>query len=168
MLLSGFVYQTYYRPENIGGFASSERVVQIQMRVLKNQWKWQVDSIKILNKDGGLTSPPPAVPQAQEAAVVKVEPGDKVKISIYNEDNYDHGFAIDVFGVNKRLFPKSTTEVEFTASLVGKFNFYCSVPCGQGHYDQVGTIIVGDNQKELSSPQALAFQCENKNQNERQ
>lgn len=119
LLSTGFIYQSYYRPKNIGGAKHTGKLVEIQMRVLQNKWKWDPD-------------------------VIKVNPGDKVRLSIYNEDTYDHGFAVDVFGVNRRLFPKTTTTVEFTPSLSGKFNFYCSVPCGEGHYDQIGTLIVGD------------------------
>jgi heme/copper-type cytochrome/quinol oxidase subunit 2 len=118
LMVSGFVYQQFYRPANVGGANSTGKVVEIQMRVLKDQWKWDPDTIR-------------------------VNPGDKVKLSIYNEDSYDHGFAIDVLGINKRIFPKSTAEIEFTPQVSGTFNYYCSVPCGKGHYDQIGTLIVG-------------------------
>lgn len=118
LLGSGFIYQEFYRPAEIGGIPSSGKVVEVDMRVLKNQWKWQPDTIK-------------------------VDPGDKVVLHIFNEDTYDHGFGIDVFGVNRRLFPQRTTTVEFSASLRGKFAFFCTVPCGEGHYDQIGTLLVG-------------------------
>jgi cytochrome c oxidase subunit 2 len=131
LMTSGFVYQQYYRPANIGGFKSTGEVVEVHMRVIQNTWKWDPDTIR-------------------------VNPGDKVVLHIFNEDTYDHGFAIDVFGVNRRLFPKNTTVIEFTPSIPGKFNFYCSVPCGQGHYDQVGTLIVGDEKVSMLSFQALA------------
>ena len=114
---SGYVYQEFYRPEHVGGIAPTGNIVQIDMRVLKNQWKWDPD-------------------------LITVKAGDKVRLYIYNEDPYDHGFAIDRFGVNKRLFPERTTLVEFNASVAGRFNFSCSVQCGTGHYDQVGTMIV--------------------------
>lgn len=133
LLSSGFVYQTFYRPAEIGGIESSGRIVEIDMRVLKNQWKF-------------------------EPGVIKAQPGDKVVLHIYNEDDYDHGFAIDVFGVNRRLFPERETSVEFIASLKGKFSFYCSVPCGTGHYDQIGTIIVGDEREKLTDYRGR-FQC---------
>jgi len=136
LLTTGFVYQQYYRPQNIGGFESTGEVVEIHMKILQDQWKWEPDTIR-------------------------VNPGDRVVLHIFNEDAYDHGFAIDVFGVNKRLFPKSTTTVEFTPSIPGKFNFYCSVPCGQGHYDQIGTLIVGD--ESAGAPSIIAnknFACD--------
>jgi heme/copper-type cytochrome/quinol oxidase subunit 2 len=144
LLLSGYVYQQFYRPASVGGFQSSGRQVEINMRVVQNTWRWQVDTIQISHngEKGHLQTFPPIA----EQATIRIQPGDKVKLHVYNEDTYDHGFAIDVFGVNRRLFPKSTTTIEFTPSLSGKFNFYCSVPCGQGHYDQVGTLIVGNGE----------------------
>lgn len=117
LLGSGFVYRTFYRPKEVGGARPTGNVLEINMRVLENQWKWDPDEIH-------------------------ARAGDKVRLNIFNEDTYDHGFAIDVFGVNRRLFPKRTTFVEFNVPLAGKFNFYCSVPCGAGHYRQIGTLIV--------------------------
>ena len=116
---SGFIYQEFYRPAEVGGVPSSGNTVEIDMRVLKDEWLFEPNEIR-------------------------VNPGDRVRLNIYNEDKYDHGFAIDVFGVNRRLFPKRTTIIEFNASLRGKINFYCSVPCGTGHYSQRGVIIVGE------------------------
>jgi len=116
---SGFIYQNFYRPAEVGGIPSSGNTVEIDMRILKDQWLF-------------------------EPSEIQVDPGDRVRLNIYNEDSYDHGFAIDVFGVNRRLFPKRTTVIEFNASLRGRINFYCSVPCGDGHYDQRGVIIVGE------------------------
>jgi len=116
---SGWTYREFYRPKEVGGVEPTGKVVEINMRILENQWKW-------------------------EPAEIKIQAGDKVRLKIYNEDDYDHGFAIDVFGVNRRLFPKSETLVEFTANLKGNFQYYCSVPCGEGHYEQIGRLFVGD------------------------
>jgi len=140
---SGFIYQKFYRPAEVGGVPSSGNTVEIDMRILKDQWLF-------------------------EPGEIRVDPGDRVRLNIYNEDSYDHGFAIDVFGVNRRLFPKRTTVIEFNASLRGKINFYCSVPCGDGHYDQRGVIIVGKETaggSEASEPKKYALaeilRCQN-------
>ena len=117
LLTSGFIYSKYYRPPEVGQVQATGNVVEIEMRVLENQWEW-------------------------EPEIIQIKAGDKVRLKIYNEDNYDHGFAVDVFGINRRLFPKQTTLVEFTASTPGAFNFYCSVPCGEGHYSQTGILDV--------------------------
>lgn len=138
LMLSGFIYQAYYRPASVGRIKSTGKIVVINMRVIKNHWKWDPNLIKVAS-------------------------GSKVVLNIYNEDDYDHGFAIDVFGVNKRLFPQTTTVIEFTPSISGKFNFYCSVPCGEGHYRQIGTLIVGDENAASSIVPNSNFACNTTN-----
>lgn len=117
VIASGIVYQNYYRPIGIGSIKASGNVVEIEMHAKENQWKWDPEEIK-------------------------VKAGDLVRLKIFNEDSYDHGFAIEAFGVNKRLFPRRETVVEFVASRTGDFSFYCSVPCGEGHYEQIGALFV--------------------------
>ncbi len=117
LIASGVVYQMFYRPPGIGPVKASGNVVEITMHAKENQWKW-------------------------EPSEIHIKAGDLVKLRIFNEDNYDHGFAVEAFAVNKRLFPRRETFIEFVASRAGTFSFYCSVPCGQGHYEQVGTIFV--------------------------
>ncbi len=118
LFFSGYIYAEFYRPLDIKQAMPTGNTVEINMRVIKDQWKW-------------------------DPGTIKAKPGDKVRLIIYNEDDYDHGFALDIYGINRRLFPKKTTVVEFVASNEGKFNFYCSVPCGDGHYTQIGFLIVG-------------------------
>ena len=138
LFLSGFIYQAYYRPTSVGRIKSTGKVAAINMRVIKNHWKW-------------------------DPSIIKVAAGTKIVLSIYNEDDYDHGFAIDVFGVNRRLFPKTSTTIEFTPSLSGKFNFYCSVPCGDGHYAQIGTLIVGEEKDAAALVPNKNFICHTAN-----
>lgn len=81
---------------------------------------------------------------------IEVERGDRVKLEVINEDEYDHGIAIDAFGVSQRMPVKSTIRVEFVVTQEGDFPFYCSVPCGEGivdgkkrtHFDMIGVIKV--------------------------
>ena len=88
---------------------------------------------------------------------IEVERGDKIIMTVVNEDDYDHGIAIDAFGVSQRMPALATIKIEFVATQAGDFPFYCSVPCGQceekacevngkrpGHFDMVGTIKVRD------------------------
>lgn len=117
IIASGYIYREFYRPQGVGGVAPTGNIVEIHMRVLKDQWKWDPN-------------------------IIRVKAGDTVKLHIYNEDTYDHGFAIDKYGVNKRLFPERETYIEFDANVPGEFRFSCSVQCGAGHYDQIGTLIV--------------------------
>lgn len=77
-----------------------------------------------------------------DPAGIRINKCDRVTLNIFNEDEYDHGFAIDVFGVNQRIDPRQTTVIKFTASKVGEFVSYCSVPCGEGHFSHVGTVSI--------------------------
>ncbi len=81
---------------------------------------------------------------------IEVNRGDKLVLTFVNEDNYDHGVAIDAFGISQRLPALTTIKIEFVATQAGDFPFYCSVPCGEGevggkkrsHFDMVGKIKV--------------------------
>lgn len=87
---------------------------------------------------------------AFEPEIIEAERGDKIIATIINEDDYDHGIAIDAFGVSQRMPALSTIKAEFVVTQEGDFPFYCSVPCGEGevdgykrgHFDMVGKIHV--------------------------
>ena len=81
---------------------------------------------------------------------IEVDRGDTIKMTVINEDNYDHGIAIDAFGVSQRMPANSTIHIEFVVTQEGDFPYYCSVPCGdgivdgkkRGHFDMTGKIHV--------------------------
>lgn len=82
--------------------------------------------------------------------LIEVDRGDRIKMTVVNEDDYDHGIAIDAFGITQRMPAKSTIKVEFVVTQEGEFPFYCSVPCGEGlvdgvkrtHFDMIGKLHV--------------------------
>lgn len=100
-------------------------VKEITLVAVKDQWRFEPDNIE-------------------------VNQGDRVILTIINEDNYDHGIAIDSFGVSERIPALGTITVDFVATQPGEFPFYCSVPCGdgtvegkpRGHIDQVGKLHI--------------------------
>lgn len=83
---------------------------------------------------------------------IEINRGDKIIMTVVNEDEYDHGIAIDAFGVSQRMPALATIKIEFVATQAGDFPFYCSVPCGEGivdgkkrtHFDMIGKIKVRD------------------------
>ena len=85
-----------------------------------------------------------------EPETIEAERGDKIVATVINEDNYDHGLAIDAFGISQRMPANQTIKVEFVVTQEGDFPFYCSVPCGDGmvdghkrtHFDMVGKLHV--------------------------
>ena len=82
--------------------------------------------------------------------IIEAEQGDKIIMTIVNEDDYDHGIAVDAFGVSQRMPANSTIKIEFVVTQAGEFPFYCSVPCGEGdvagthrtHFDMIGKLQV--------------------------
>ncbi len=77
--------------------------------------------------------------------VIEVNPGDTVLIHIKGLDDgggNGHGFSISEFIVNEVIREDKTTEIEFIADKKGTFTFSCSVPCGSGHLNMKGTLIV--------------------------
>lgn len=82
--------------------------------------------------------------------IIEAERGDKIVATVINEDEYDHGIAIDAFGLSQRMPARSTIKMEFVVTQEGEFPFYCSVPCGEGivdgvkrtHFDMIGKIHV--------------------------
>lgn len=100
-------------------------VKEITLVAVKDEWRFEPDDIE-------------------------VNQGDKVVLTIINEDDYDHGIAIDAFGVSQRIPALGTIKIEFVATQPGEFPFYCSVPCGdgvvegkpRGHFDQVGKLHI--------------------------
>lgn len=82
-----------------------------------------------------------------------VHAGDTVKITVYNEDTMDHGFAIDALGINQVLpaasqdnttgdITPSVTLITFTVSAASAYTWYCTNPCGPGHTTMTGTLVV--------------------------
>ncbi|HEY4479435.1 MAG TPA: cupredoxin domain-containing protein [Candidatus Paceibacterota bacterium] len=101
-------------------------VREITIRAKQNEWRFDPD-------------------------VIEVDQGDTVKLTVINEDDFDHGIQIDAFGVSKRIPANGTVKAEFVVTKSGEFPFFCSVPCGdgdvadgthRGHFDQKGKIVV--------------------------
>lgn len=86
------------------------------IRIIAKQWEWQPREIRI-RKD------------------------ERVALEITSAD-VPHGINIPEFNINRALAPGRTERVEFTATKVGRFDFVCSVFCGQGHRDMRGLLIV--------------------------
>ncbi len=99
-----------------------------------------------------------------EPEEIVVQKCDRVNLTVINEDNFDHGVAIDAFGISQRLPANGTINIDFIASKAGEFPFYCSVSCSdskstgnipggvvqtgtykgqvRGHFEHIGKFIV--------------------------
>lgn len=98
-------------------FFSGGDALDINMRVPKGQWRWDPNEVTIpANK--------------------------RVNLHIYNEDSYEHGFAISALNVDSAIPPQKETVVKLPPAQPGEYEFFCSVLCGEGHSGQTGKLIV--------------------------
>ena len=118
-----------------------------------------------MGKDIEITIVSKKLEWAFEPEEITVEQCDRITATVINEDNFDHGFAIDAFGVSQRLPANETIVVDFVATKAGTFPFYCSVSCSssdagtfdlpdgevqtgkyagtiRGHFEHIGQFVV--------------------------
>ena len=92
-------------------------VIEVRMRVIKNEWRWDPKEITI--------------------------PANSIaRLRIFNEDTYEHGFAIKELGIDKKIPPQRETVIELTNIKPGEYDFLCSILCGKGHFEQKGILTV--------------------------
>ena len=78
---------------------------------------------------------------------IMVKQGQKVKMVITSTSEVNpafarHGLALEGYNINQILPVGETTTIEFIADKKGSFQFRCSVPCGSGHMNMIGTLEV--------------------------
>ncbi len=78
-----------------------------------------------------------------EPQFIEVNKGDHVTLNLATDD-VAHGIAIDEYQINEPIMVEKDGTVEFVADKPGVFEFYCSIPCGEGHDEQGGFLIVKD------------------------
>ena len=111
----GVVYRTALLPESSRPIETGV-IREITMVAKKNEWRF--------------------IPET-----VEVDQGDRIILTLVNEDEYDHGIGVDAFGIAQRMPANSTVKVEFVVTQAGEYPFYCSVPCGEGEVDENGKKV---------------------------
>ncbi len=72
----------------------------------------------------------------------EIKAGDKVRLVITSSDG-THGIAVPGLGLStEKIAPGQEQVLEFTASEAGTYDYYCNVPCGEGHRAMKGQIVV--------------------------
>ena len=99
-----------------------------------------------------------------EPEEITVDQCDHVEIKVINEDDFDHGFAIEGLGVSQRLPASGSIDIDFIATNSGSFQIFCSVSCSdsastgnledglvqtgpykgtkRGHFEHLGQFVV--------------------------
>ena len=75
-------------------------------------------------------------------SVINAKQGDTIKLTLTGADA-KHSFYLPAFKVNTIVNPGQTKTVSFKVNKKGSFTFTCHIPCGSGHKDMKGTVIVG-------------------------
>ena len=74
-------------------------------------------------------------------ASIVIKKGEKVALRLTSTQGR-HGFEVSDLGINQEIAEGQTATVAFPTDRAGTFAFRCSIPCGEGHKDMVGTIVV--------------------------
>src|SRR3989339_1896393 len=72
---------------------------------------------------------------------IVVEQGRPVKIYLTSLD-VTHGFAVKELEIDRKVEKDKLTIIEFTPNKTGEFEIRCSSPCGLGHVEMKGKLIV--------------------------
>ncbi|TSC58293.1 MAG: cytochrome c oxidase subunit II [Candidatus Peregrinibacteria bacterium Greene0416_19] len=74
-------------------------------------------------------------------AVIRVQKGQKLTLRLTSIEGV-HGLGIPALGINERVEPGKTVEVQVPTDTAGTLDFRCTVPCGPGHKEMTGQIII--------------------------
>ncbi|HVG21111.1 MAG TPA: DUF5777 family beta-barrel protein [Blastocatellia bacterium] len=91
-----------------------------------------------------------------EPKTITVRKGEHVKLVVTSED-VDHGIAISELGVDEQVKAKKTKVIDLNPEREGRFQFVCSVFCGDGHPDMIGELIVTGEQPTTASNMKVTF-----------
>ncbi len=74
--------------------------------------------------------------------LIEVHVGDTIRLEITTLD-ITHGFQLEEFNIlNVQIIEGEPTIIEFLANQKGEFKFFCTVFCGSGHPEHIGTLII--------------------------
>ena len=74
-------------------------------------------------------------------STITLKKGEKITLELTGVDG-DHGISAPDLGIEKKFEAGETVMVTVPTDKTGTFNFRCNVPCGHGHRDMTGTIII--------------------------
>jgi len=72
---------------------------------------------------------------------ITVKSGENVTLQLTGVEGV-HGFAVPALGIDEAVGPGETIRVTIPTDQVGTFDFFCNIPCGEGHRDMKGSIII--------------------------
>lgn len=73
--------------------------------------------------------------------MITVKNGETVQLQVTGISGV-HGFAVPDLGINVPVAPGQTVTIDLPTDSVGPHAFFCSIPCGPGHSDMKGQIVI--------------------------
>ena len=73
--------------------------------------------------------------------VITVKKGEQVQLQVTGVSG-THGFAVPELGINVPVAPGQTVIINLPTDKAGTFALFCSIPCGPGHRDMKGQIVI--------------------------
>jgi cytochrome c oxidase subunit 2 len=72
---------------------------------------------------------------------ITVKRGENVTL-VLKDVSGTHGFAVPDLNIDVAMQEGDTKTIVLPTSTVGTFPFHCSIPCGPGHRDMTGQIVI--------------------------
>ena len=73
--------------------------------------------------------------------LITVKQGEDITLHLMGIEG-DHGIAIPGLGINQTMAQGEHSMVQIPTDTPGTYEFFCNVPCGVGHSDMRGTIVI--------------------------
>jgi cytochrome c oxidase subunit 2 len=74
-------------------------------------------------------------------SAITAKTGEKLIVRLTGVEGV-HSFAVPELGINMRLEAGETVDVTIPTDKAGTFAFQCMVPCGAGHKEMKGSIVI--------------------------
>lgn len=74
-------------------------------------------------------------------ATMTVRKGEKLTVKLTDIAG-THSFAVPGLGINQALAPGQVASVSIPTDKPGTYEFRCMIPCGEGHKEMKGTLVI--------------------------
>lgn len=74
-------------------------------------------------------------------STITLTKGEKVVLRVKGGEGI-HSFGVPGMNINVQVDPGETKDIEIPTGEAGSFEFRCLIPCGPGHKDMRGTIVI--------------------------
>jgi cytochrome c oxidase subunit II len=74
-------------------------------------------------------------------SVIRIKKGETVSLQLKGEEGV-HGIMVPGLNINQKIDLGQTVTVAVATDVAGTYDFFCNVPCGPGHKQMKGQIII--------------------------